>query len=52
MKLLTKVLNSFKPLTIFSKGSILNIWLGSETSGKLIQNRRKRDQNPAVMSLD
>ena len=30
MELFTKIVNDFQPLTIFAKGSILGIFLGSE----------------------
>ena len=30
MKLFAKIVNSFQPLTILAKGSILDVWLGSE----------------------
>ena len=30
MELFVKIFNSIKPLTIFAKGSILNVWLSSK----------------------
>ena len=30
MELFAKIVNSFQPVTIFAKSSILDIWLGSE----------------------
>ena len=30
MELFTKIINGWKPLTIFSKGSILEVWQGFE----------------------
>ena len=36
MESFAKIVNGFKPLTIFAKLSILDVWLGSEyTSGQL-----------------
>ena len=32
MKLFAKIVNNWKPLTIFAKSFILDVWLGSDTS--------------------
>ena len=42
MELFMKIVNSIKPLTIFTKGFILDVWLGSKHTSlfKIDQNKR------------